>query len=164
MRPDREGLHTEAREHAGAELLQTMSAIASLLGFLITLATLSPWLGARQPRPAGASVQHVLSERSYAAVLLSSFPIFAILDVFLMISIAKMALSILRRCEVELDTDLSMWCLLVLVLLPVAVGTNLLFIIVLFGDRFTALPVVCVGSGVLMAMYFAFRWLQKTLY
>lgn len=164
MGPDREGFRTEPRERAGAELLQTMSAIASLLGFLISLATLSPWLEAPQPRPAGNRVQQVLSGTSSAAVLLSSFPIFAILDVFLMISIAKMALSILRRCEVELDTDLGIWCLLLFVLLPVAVGTNLMFIIVLFGDRFTALPIVCIGSGVLMAMYFAFRWLQRTLY
>ncbi|HEX4960919.1 MAG TPA: hypothetical protein VF173_08780 [Thermoanaerobaculia bacterium] len=151
-----------SRERAGYELLQTIASIASVLGFLISLATLPPLLGAS--RPSGSNVLHALNDSSKAAVLLISFPIFEILNVFLVISIARIAVSVLRRCGVELDTDLGAWCLLLLVLLPVVLGTNLLFMIVLFGDPFTPLPLVCIAGSVLMTMYFAFRWLQKALY
>ncbi len=157
-------LRSDTRERAGAELLQTIAAIASVLGFLISLASLPPWLGAPRPSQTGSSVLRVLNEPSGAAVLFISFPIFEILNVFLVISIARIAVSVLRRCGVELDTDLGVWCLLLLVLLPVALGTNLLFMIVLFGDPFTPLPLLCIAGSVLMTLYFAFGWLQKTLY
>jgi hypothetical protein len=153
-------LRTGAGQRAGAELLQAIAAIASILGFLISLANLPSLLG--PPQPSG--VLRVLTEHSGPAVLLISFPIFEILDVFLVISIARIAISVLHRCGVDIDTDLGVWCLLVLVQLPVALGTNLLFMIVLFGNPISALPLVCMAGSLLMTLYFAFRWLQKTVY
>jgi hypothetical protein len=160
--PDPRVFNSGSRERAGYELLQTIAAIASVLGFLISLATLPPLLGAS--RPSSSNVLHALNDSSKMAVLLISFPIFEVLNVFLVIAIARIALSVLDRCGVELDTDLGAWCLLLLVLLPVALGTNLLFMIILFGDPFTPLPACFAAGGVLMTMYFAFLWLLKALY
>jgi hypothetical protein len=157
---NRGGLLADLRQRAGFELLQTIAAIASILGFLVGLANLPPLLGAPQP----AGVLRVLNEHSKPAVLLISFPIFEILDVFLVISIARIAISALRRCGVHVDTDLGVLCLLVLVQLPVALGTNLMFMIVLFGDPFSPLPLLCIACSLLMTLYFAFRWLQQTVY
>jgi hypothetical protein len=154
----------QTRERAGGELLQTMASIASVLGLLVSLANLPPWLRASRPAPIGSSVLRVLTEPSRTAVLFVSFPIFEVLNVFLVLSIARITVSILRRCGVELDTDLGAWCLLLLVLLPVALGTNLLFMIVLFGDPFTPLPLLCIAPSLLMTLYFAFGWLLKALY
>lgn len=155
---------SSAREQTGGEILQTLASIASILGLIVGLASLPPWLGASQPAPAGSSVLRVLSEPAKTAVLLVSFPIFAILNVFLVLSTARISVSVLRRCGVELDTDLGVWCLLLLVLLPVTLGTSLLFMIVLFGNPFTPCPILLITGSILMTMYFAFRWLQTTLY
>ena len=155
---------SQAREQASGEILQTLASIASILGLIVGLANLPPWLGVSRPAPAGSSVLRILSEPFRTAVLLVSFPIFAILNIFLVLSTARIAVSVLRRCGVELDTDLGVWCLLLLVLLPVALGTSLLFMIVLFGDPFTPCPILLISGSLLMTMYFAFRWLQSTLY
>lgn len=162
--PDRGALDSDAQQRAGAELLQPAAAVASILGFLIGLAGLPSLLGAPRPTPIGPNVLRALDGPSGAAVLFLGFPIFEILDVFLVLSIARIAVSVLRRCGVELDTDLGALCLLLLVLLPVALGTNLLFMIVLFGNPFAALPLLFIVGSILMTLYFAFRWLQKTLY
>ena len=130
--PEPAGGRPAVHERAGAELLQTIAAVVGILGFLMSLANVPAILGAL--RPSGPSVLHVLNESSKPAVLLVSFPIFELLNVLLVISIARMTLSVLRRCSVALDSDLSTWSVLLLVLLPVALGTNLLSMIVLFGD------------------------------
>jgi hypothetical protein len=152
-------------ERGSGDILQTVSGIASVLSFLIGLTALPPFLGAApQPAPIRSDVLRLLSGPGQTALLLFSFPIFEILNTFSVISMAKIAVSLLRRCGVEFDSDLAVWCLLLLVLLPVAMGANLVFVIILFGEAFAPLPLACIAGSVLMTTYFAFRWLQKALY
>jgi len=149
----------------GWELLQTVSSIASLLGFLISLVTFVPFLGS-PPRhsPVALDVLGPLSHEWKAAVLLFSMPIFSVLDTFLVLSIAKAAVSLLRHSGVELYGDASAWLLLLFVLFPVAMGATLAFVIVLFGEALSVLPLACIVASLVVTCFCAFRWLQSTLY
>lgn len=67
-------------ERMRGDLLQTVAAIASVLGFLISLGALVPFLGAA-PRDTGASpdVLRLLTLEGKVAVLIFSIPIFGLL-------------------------------------------------------------------------------------
>ena len=149
----------------GGDLLQTASAIATVLGFLLSLGALAPFLGST-PRqgPAGADVLRLLSPEGKIAVLVFSAPIFGLLDTVLVISLARIALSLLRRCGVEISGDLGLWLLLLFVLMPVATGANLAFAIVLFGAVASPLPLAGILANLVVTGYCAFRWLVNALY
>jgi hypothetical protein len=149
----------------GTDLLQTVSAIASVLGFLIGLVTFVPFLGSPpQHSPLALDVLRPLSREWKAAVLLFSMPIFSVLDTFLVISMAKAAVSLLRHSGVELYGDASAWLLLLFVLFPVALGATLAFVIVLFGEVFSILSLACIVASLVVTGFCAFRWLQSVLY
>ncbi|HKG32533.1 MAG TPA: hypothetical protein VKB22_02255 [Gemmatimonadales bacterium] len=154
-----------SREGFGKDLLYTAAALATVLGFFGSLAHLVPFLGtAPEQEPVNLNVMRLLDGQGKAAVLLISMPIFGLLNTFLVISLAKAALSLLRRCGVDLDGDACAWLLLLFVLLPVAAGTNLAFSIVLFGEVLSPLPILCMAASLVVTAYFAFRWLQKALF
>ncbi|HKI06090.1 MAG TPA: hypothetical protein VKK31_29190 [Thermoanaerobaculia bacterium] len=48
--------------------------------------------------------------------------------------------------------------------LLVAAGTNLALAIVLFGEVFSPLPILCMAASLMVTGYFAFRWLQKAIF
>jgi hypothetical protein len=154
-----------SRERFGKDLLHTAAALATVLGFLGSLPHLVPFLGKRSElAPASFDVMRLLDGPGKMAVLLISMPLFGLLNTFFVISLARAALTLLRRCGVDLDGDICVWLLLLFVLLPVAAGTNLAFAIVLFGEVFSPLPILCMAASLLVTGYFAFRWLQKALF
>lgn len=153
------------RDRGGAELLHIAAAIATVLGFLITLATFVPFLGAPpRPSPAALDVLRPLSQEWKAAILFFSMPIFSVLDTFLVVSIARATVVLLRRCGVELYGDASAWLLLLFVLLPVSLGATMAFVLVLFGEVFSPLSLVCIAGSLVVTEFCAFRWLQNALY
>ena len=152
-------------EWMGRDLLQTVSAIASILGFFLSLTTFVPFFGSPAPQaPITADVLRLFGHEGKIAVLVWSTPIFGLLNTVLVISLARISLSILRSCGVEIDNDTGALLILVFVLLPVAVGSNLAFAIVLFGDVASAPPIACILANLVVTCYCAFRWLQNTIY
>ena len=152
-------------ERMGEDLLQTASAIATVLGFLLSLGALVPFLGTPpQQGSAGPDVLRLLSPEGKVAVLVFSTPIFGLLDTVLVISLARIALSLLRRCGVEISGDLGLWLLLLFVLMPVATGANLAFAIVLFGEVASPLPLAGILANLVVTGYCAFRWLLNAIY
>lgn len=152
-------------ERMGQDLLQTSSAIASVLGFFLSLTTFIPFFGSPAPQaPITADVLRLFSQEGKIAVLVWSTPIFGLLNTVLVISLARISLSILRSCGVEIDNDTGALLILLFVLLPVAVGSNLAFAIVLFGDVTSAPPLLCIVANLVVTGYCAFRWLQNKIY
>lgn len=159
------GSAPQLEERMGRDLLQTTSAIASLLGFLITLGTLVPFLGTPPPQGASPSdLLRLLSLEWKVAVLIFSTPIFGLFDTLLVLTLARVALSLFRRCGVEFSGDTGVWLLLLFVLLPVAIGANLAFAILLFGQIVSPWPLACIVANLVVTGYCAFRWLLNALY
>jgi hypothetical protein len=159
------GASRVSREGFGKDLLQTAAALATVLGFLGSLPHLVSFLGkGPEQAPVRFDVMRLLDSPGKAAVLLISMPFFGLLNTFFVISLARAALTLLRRCGVDLEGDACLWLLLLFVLLPVAAGTNLAFAIVLFGEVLSPLPILCMAASLVVTGYFAFCWLQKALF
>ena len=153
------------REKLGRDLLQTLSALVTVFGFATGFSSLPAFLtGARPSAPLNLDILRTLGPLGRVALALLGTPIFSVLTTFLVISLARTVISLLGKFGAEPHGDVTAWTLMALILLPVAVGANLIFMVILFGNTVNAFALLCVAGSVLATGIFVFRWLLNRLF
>ena len=145
------------------ESLQTVASMVTVIAFLSGISSVPALFGAQPAAPLLTTdiLADLKIQLQYALVLFLA-PIFNIVDTWLTIAAGELMLLFVQKLSIG-EHDLIYWSILLLVLLPMVVGLNMLFVVILFGDAFQAVPMTIGSISILTTVVFTFSWLITKL-
>lgn len=146
-----------------SEVVQTIGSLISIFVFFTGFSSIPGLLGGvpLDTNIVGFTNFSVLPVDLQIGFILIGVPIFNLINAWFTISIAKIVLYFLAEIRVEMCDSPIIIIVLLLVLLPITIGINIIFLAVLFENIMSNLSIAIGIVSVITTSCFVFFWMDN---